>query len=145
MSTPKADAFLDNLRIDDNENLMVEITLDSNTHTFLLNRHSKPSRNVSKQQALDKIKEKLQSIKGEIVENMNENIRDQCSKDTHFYSWSGLNLEDTSLSIEERMERLNDLITLFCTEKIHLVSTYKNKKETETVEDLWNGFEVGYF
>ena len=145
IKTPKADAFLNGLEIDNNGNLTAKIDLNGDIHTFNLNRHSKPSRTKTKEEVLNDIKKKLEEIKQEIVNNIKENIKDQCGEDTHFYSWSGMNLEDTTLTIEDRIKRLNDLITMFCTEKIHLVSEYANKKETETKECLWKGYKVNIF
>ena len=57
-------------------------------------------------------------------------------------TWSGLNLEDRDMPSDDQTHQLRDLITLFCIDKIHLVSKYSNKKETQTTADIWKDYKV---
>ena len=142
LATPAAEKFLESLDIDENDNTTVNIELNGNKHCFLLNKHSKPSRHRSKNEILECIKEELISLKDEILGNIKANIKDQCGEETHFYSWSGLTIEDQVMSSDDRIHLLRDLITLFCIDKIHLVSKYSNKRETQTTADMWKDYKV---
>ena len=98
-----AEKFLESVDIDENGNMTVNIELNGNKYCFLLNRHSKPSRHRSKNEILECIKEELISLKDEILGNIKANIKDQCGEETHFYSWSGLNLEDQNMPCDDRI------------------------------------------
>ena len=142
LATPAAEKFLESLDIDENNNMTVNIELNGNKHCFLLNKHCKTSRHRSKNEILECIKEELISLKDEILGNIKANIKDQCGEETHFYSWSGLNLEDQDMSCDDRIHQLRDLITLFCVDKIHPVFKYSNKKETQATADMWKDYKV---
>ena len=142
LAIPAAKKFLEGLDIDENDNMTVDIKLNGNKHGFLLKRHSKSSRHRSKNEILERIKEELISLKDEILETIKANIKDQSGEDTHFYSWSGLNLQDQDMSCDNQIHQLRDMITLFCVDKIHLISMYSNKKKTHTTTDMQKDYKV---
>lgn len=127
LTTPAAEIFLEGLDIGENGNMTVDIELNDSRYSFLLNRHSKPSRHGSKNEMLKYIKEVFISLKDEILQNIKGNIKDQCGEEARFYSWFRLDLEDQDISCDDRIHQLRDLITLFCVNKLHLVSKYSNK------------------
>ena len=144
LQTPNANEFKDSLRIDQNGNVLVDTKVMGNNHTMMLNHPHKPSRHTTEAERLQKIKDSMVNLKERIVENIVSNVEDQCGENTFYYSWSGLDLE-VPISIDSRIERLKDLITLFCTEKIHTVSRYNNAAETIIIPDTWEGYEVCFF
>ena len=142
IATPSADLFKERLRFDDNGNLLCNIPIKGNNHTLTLNHPYKHQRNVSEEQRLQNVKDSLTSLKMKITENMVENIKNQCSDDTYYYSWLGLDLEIPGLSIQDRIDRMNDLFAIYCTEKIHPVSKYSNNQETELSVEKYFGYVV---
>ena len=90
--------------------------------------------------ALNNIKNRLSGLKLSVLENLERNIKDQCSEDSAFYLWSGLDLADKSVSLDERLKKLEDLIETFCNGEVITVSKYLDNKETSLVPDQWNGF-----
>ena len=44
LKTPKADVFLNSLKLDSNGNLLSDVTINEKKHTLLLNKHHKPTR-----------------------------------------------------------------------------------------------------
>ena len=140
-TTPSADAFFVSLEFDGNGNLNGSTLVSGNPHTMMLNHPHKPSRGVSEEQRLEKVKYDLENVKDAITKNIIENVRDQCTEETYYYCWSGLDLS-LKLSIEQRKERLSDIVTLFCTTKVHTVQKYTNAKEEATVNDIWEGYKV---
>ena len=46
------------------------------------------------------------------------------------------------LSVLDRITRLKDIITLYCTAKVNIVQKYTNQKEEDTVVDTWKGYDV---
>ena len=44
LRTPEADAFLNNLKLDSNENFLPDVIISGKKHTLLLNKHHKPAR-----------------------------------------------------------------------------------------------------
>ena len=141
IATPSADKFHDSLFFDENGNLMCIIKVGDNEHTLLLNHPHKKTRGVTEIQRLQNVKDTLASLKTKIKDNMVENILDQCSEETFFYNWSGLDLE-IPLSTADRVARLHELISLFCTETSHLVSKYTNSTENDTEADKYFEHEV---
>ena len=141
-STPKSDAFSRNLDIDGKGNTTATLTIGEENHQLLLNHHSKSQRFKSKEETLNNIQESLEDLKARILDNISSNIKDQCGQDSKYYCWSGLNLEDRTLSLEDRISRLGDIFASFSTDKRHLVSEYSNSKETKTKPALWNGYKV---
>ena len=112
LTAPAAEIFLEGLDIDKSGNMTVDIEVNGNKYSFLLNRHRKPSRHRSKNEMLECIKEELISLKGEILQNIKANIKDKCGEEAHFYFWSALNLEDQDISCDDQIHQLRDLITI---------------------------------
>ena len=136
IDTPFADVFVEKLQLDSNGNLLARVkTNNGSLHTLMLNHPHKTTRGVSEVQRLQKIKDNLKLLKIKIVENMVSNIRDQCSEETFFYNWSGLDLEISGISIRDRINRMDDLWYIFCQERVHLVCSYKDKGEKELIAD----------
>ena len=77
------------------------------------------------------MKEELGNLKEKIVSNIIGNVWDQFDRLTFYYSWSGLDLS-LPLSIEERVNCLRDLISIYCSDCVHTVSEYADTKETVT-------------
>ena len=65
----------------------------------------------------------------------------QCDQSTFYYSWSRLDLS-LPLSIEETVNCLRDLISIYCSDRVHTVSEYADTKETVTRPRLWEGLLV---
>ena len=76
------------------------------------------------------------------MKNLDCNIKDQCSKDSKFYSWSGLDLTEKSANLGERSEQLENLIETFCNEEVVTGSKYMHNKERSITPDYWNGFFI---
>ena len=93
IETPRAEKFCNSLKVDDNDNLIV---MESEEHELLLSNYHKGNRNVSEAERVQKLQEKLQSIKEEILKNIEENIKDQCGQDTNYFLWSVLDLSNKS-------------------------------------------------
>ena len=89
METPRADKFCNSLKVDANGNLIV---MESEEHELLLSNYHKGNRNVFEAERVQKLQEKLHSIKEEILKNIEENIKDQCGQDTNYFLWSVLDL-----------------------------------------------------
>ena len=137
IATPTADEFLDLLQLDPNGNLNVELELNSNKHKLRLSNTHKPTRGQSEVERLNKLKEKLVLIKTEIVKNIEGNIRDQCDDQTQYYGWSALDLADTTASLELRVNKIQELMSMFTANTIHTVKKYANAKETKLEADKW--------
>ena len=141
LKTPKADAFLDSLESDGNENFLSKVTINGTSHSILLNKHHTSSRGKIQEEVLALLKESLNKLKHRILTNIKDNINDQCGEDTFYYCWLALDLSDKS-SIEEHCIKMKDLLTILCTENIHAIKRYKSKKEDDVEPDLWNGHKV---
>ena len=141
VKTPSADKFKDSLRLDENVNLLADTEIKDNIPTIMLNHPHKPSRHITKEERILKIKEGLTKLKERITANIEPNILDQCGKNTFYYCWSGLDLSD-KIPSDTRIECLRDVITLLCTVKVHTIGRYNDYKESEIVPDLWNGYTV---
>ena len=59
VKTPGADKFKDFLRLDENGNLLADTEIKDNIHTMMLNHPHKPSRYVTEEEQILKIKEGL--------------------------------------------------------------------------------------
>ena len=90
IATPSADKLFDALDIDANGNLHANVTVQGKEHTLRFSNYHKSSRSSSASSRLDKIKGNLERIKNDILDNINNNIKDQCSSDTQYFNWSGL-------------------------------------------------------
>ena len=138
--TPSADKFKDSLRLGENGNL-ADTEIKDNIHTMMLNHPYKPSRHITEEERILKIKEGLTKLKERIIVNTEANIHNQCGENTFYYCWSGLDLSD-KIRTDTRIERLRDVITLLCTVKVRTVGRYNDRKESEIVPDLWSGYIV---
>ena len=141
VKTPSTDKFKDSLRLDENANLLADTEIKDNIPTMMLNHPHKPSRHITKEERILKIKEGLTKLKERIIVNIEANIHDQCGKNTFYYCWSGLDLSD-KIPTDTKIECLRDVITLLCTVKVHTVGRYNDYKESEIVPDLWNGYTI---
>ena len=137
METLEADKFKESLHLDINGNLNADVVKDNgNSHTLRMSNTHKPSRHDSPQDVrLQRVKDKLESIKVDVIANVEHNIMDQCSEDTLFYCWSGFDLENC-INLDERCNRSRDLFVLFCMEKVHTVQKFEDKKEKKLVCSL---------
>ena len=111
-----------------------------------LNQHSKPSRSQpTSEKVVQSIKDDLINIKQRTLKNIKENILDQCDEDTFYYCWSGLDLE-IKVSIHIRINRLRDIVSRFCSERIHVVQKFTSpnhdKENDLTISDKWEGYEM---
>ena len=140
VETSSADSFLESLQFDDNGNLLGVTKCERENHTMTLNYSHHPSRNTFDTR-LHSLKNELKAVKVRIVDNIVDNVRDQCDDQTYFYAWSGLDLE-LKLSVTERVNRLRDIINVYCTERVHTVQKYRTQKEEDTVADNWEGYQV---
>ena len=141
VKTPSTDKFKDLLRLDENGNLLADTEIKDNIHTMMLNQPHKPSRHITEEERILKIKEGLTKLKERIIANIETNIHDQCGKNTFNYCWSGLDLSD-KIPTNTRIKCLRDVITLLCTFKVHTVGRYNDCEELEIVPDSWNGYTV---
>ena len=141
VKTPSADKFKDSLRLDENGNLLADTEIKDNIHTMMLNHPHKPSRHITEEERILKIKEGLTKLKERIIANIEGNIHHQCGENTFYYCWSGLDLSD-KISTDTRIERLRDLIILLCTVKDHTVGRHNDREESEIVPDLCTGYTV---
>ena len=88
------------------------------------------------------MKSKVTDIKARTLINIENNIKDQCSEDTHYLSWSGLDLGDKSMSLEQHLERLASIIELYCVGTTRTVCKYTNKTEKNMEPDTWVGYII---
>ena len=142
METLEADKFKESLHLDINGNLNADVVKNNgDSHILHMSNTYKPSRHDSEDTRLQRVKDKLESIKVDVIANVEHNIMDQCSEDTLFYCWSGFDLENC-INLDERCNRLRDLFVLFCMEKVHTVQKFEDMKEKKLVDALWRGYQV---
>ena len=123
LKTPNADALLEGLHSDRNQNIMADIKMKDAVHTVTLN--SKVTRGVT----LDKVKEKLVKSEMEILQCMADNILSLNSNDV---SLAELMIAFDLSSEEDYVARASKVMSLYdvyCQERVH------NLEE-------WNGFKV---
>ena len=127
---PSADKFKDSLRLDENGNLPADTEIKDNIHTMMLNHPHKPSRHVTEEQRILKIKEGLTKLKERIIAKIEANIQDQCSENTFYYCWSGLDLSD-KIPTHTRIEP-SEMLLHFCVQSKSIpltdIMTEKNQK-----------------
>jgi len=121
--------------VDENGNLLVDTEIKDNIHTMMLNHSHKPSKHVTEEERILKIKEGLTKLRENIIANIEANIHDQCGENTFYYCWSVLDLSE-KIPTDTRIERLRNVITLLCTFKVHTVGKYNVRKESEIVPEL---------
>ena len=87
---------------------------------MLLNFPHKQIRRQSQDERLIETKNQSTDLKNRIIKNIAENVRNQCDVSTDYYCWSGLD-PALKISTEAREQRLIDLITIYCNDKVHTV------------------------
>ena len=144
MDCPTADKFLDSLSIDENGNLnFKEVHLET-THNLRLADSHRPNRGRSEDEKLQRIKDGLIKIKSDVLNNIHDNLKDQISEKTFFYNWSGMDLNDKSQDLEERISRLNPLFDVFTSERVHNVQKFRTANEggNDTIPLVWNSRKI---
>ena len=128
--TPKADEFSNNITLDNNGNVMVELkTAHGEKHTLSLSNPHKSSRGHTENMMLNQLKVKLQDICDKILENISGNIKDQCSEEANYYTWSAFDLADQT-PLQDRLTKMKPLIEKLTSNTPHEVKRYTNKTET---------------
>ena len=120
LTAPSADAFQDLLHFNQNGNLLGATKCGVNVHIMMLNQPHKPSRHVTENERLEKVKAELNAVKEKILNNISQNVKDLCDTETYYFSWSSLDLQ-LKLSVPDRITHLKYIITLYCTTKVHIV------------------------
>ena len=141
LTTSLADAFHYLLHFDLNGNLLGTTKCGGNVRSMMLNHPHKPSRHVTEDERLEKVKTELTAVKEKILASIIQNVKDQCETETYYFSWSGLDLQ-LKLSVPDRITCLKVIMTLYSTPKVHIVQKYTNQKEEDTVADTWEGYKV---
>ena len=142
MDTPTPDKLLDGLWFDEYGNLHGNVTHNEGVHTLRFSDYHKPSRTVPNESRLQTLKDNLNKTKEEVLNNIKDNIQDQCSSETMYYNWSGLDFSIRGLLADDRALRLEPLFQIFCTEKSHTVQKYLDAKETKCEDATWNGYKI---
>ena len=106
LDTPKADAIINNMEVDQNSNITVEVEMKGELHKLTLN--SKITRNVG----LDQVKDGLIKSKGEIISCIVENIRDQNGEDSLPAKMDVFNLEARD-DLQSRLDKLENLYDVY--------------------------------
>ena len=123
-------------------NLIGILNIQNKTsHNILLNYHSKSTRGKSKEEVLTELKEKLSKLKDDVQQNLISNLQDQNSEQSWYLNWLGLDLT-ISLSLDQHMNRLLEVIHLYITKYAHVKANYANDKHKDVEDDLWEGHSV---
>lgn len=77
--------------------------------------------------------------------NLEGSIKNQWSEDSVFYSWPELDLTDKSASLDEHLEKIENLVEEICNGEVVIESKYTNSKETDMILNHWNGFLLKLF
>ena len=83
----------------------------------------------------------MNELRAKVTENVSQNIRSQCDENTYFYSWSGLDLQD-SISLQSRLERMKELFAALCYGKDHQLMKYTNEAKQTLSVDEFEGYSV---
>ena len=89
------------------------------------------------------LKETLSKLKDNVQQNLISNLQDQNSEQSWYWSWSGLDLT-ISLSLDQCINRLLEVIQLFATEYVHVKAKYANDKHKDVEDDLWEDYSVHF-
>ena len=84
---------------------------------MMLNHLHKPSRHVTDNERLEKVKTELTVVKEKTLTNIIQNKKDQCGAGTYYFSLSGLD-HHLKLSVPDKITCLKDIIILYCTAKV---------------------------
>lgn len=112
----KFDKFLESLFEDDYGNIVVKTEMGGNTQTITLNTSSRSVRRKKGDQEkrkVEEIKEKASDLKNEIVDNLMENVFDQCQSGTLIEFSSAFDLHRT-LNLDDRVEYIRQLAEVYC-------------------------------
>ena len=86
LDTPEADEFKNSLRFDDNGNMLGTLKLTGKNHDIQLSHHSKPSRQLQREEQLHHVNTKLDEVKEKVIKNLVDNIEDQNSESTWYWN-----------------------------------------------------------
>ena len=120
-----SDAFINDLSIDDNGNLIFKVEGQELT----LNHNHRTGRHASADGVLNNVKTELLDIQERVIKNITENIQDQCDKSSIYYLWSFLDFERKD-ELDCRKKNLRELLKIFCTSTVH------------EMEEEWNGYHI---
>ena len=147
LKTPNADALLEGLHSDRNQNIMADIKMKDAVHTVTLN--SKVTRGVT----LDKVKEKLVKSKMEILQCMADNILSLNGNDgslAELMSAFDLSSEE---DYEARASKVMSPYDVYCQDRVHDLEEWNRFKvkvnfpkridctKSELLSQLKKGFE----
>ena len=104
------------------------------SHEIRRNRYSKPTRGKRKEEVLTELKENLSKLKDDVQQNLISNLQDQNSDQSWHWNWSGLDLT-ISISLDQRINRLLEVIRLCTTEYVHVKAKYVNDKHKDVEDD----------
>ena len=136
--TTRADDFCAGLHFDGNNNLIAQLTINNSTHTFVLNRNSRPRRGTSQEESLNAIKAQLENVKSDVMKNAIENVKSLTAKEeTCYFMWAGLDLE-SKFDVSERLVNLSPLVSLFTEGRIQQVLDVNDCKTAV----VWQGYTV---
>ena len=120
------------------ETSMVELkAMHGEKHTIRLSTSHKLSRGQTEDMRLNQINTKLLDICAKILDNISDNIKDQCSEETNYYTWSAFDLADQT-PLQDRVTKMRPLIEKLTSNTHHEVKRYTNKAETNMEAFLWN-------
>ena len=111
-------------------------------HDLKLSNNNRPGRTISETERFVHVKDKALKIKGDILTNMGDNIRDQCNNETNYYHWLTFDLSDKTLNLDQRIERGRVLLEILTSEVIHTVHHFANAKQTNLEANQWLGYTV---
>ena len=134
---PKLDKFLSNLSEDDDGNVILEVMTGGNIQTITLNVSSKSNRARKGVIITDKIqliRNKAEELKNQITANMMENVEDQSQADTIVEYSSAFDMHRTCLTFEERIEYVQQLSSIYCTDYVHHIE--------EEGDPFWDDYDI---
>ena len=102
----------------------------------------KPTRGKSEDQRRASVKEKMEKIKTDVLNNIYQNLAEQIEDESYYSAWSGLDLADKECSIEERVTNLDSLLNIFANEKVHEVKKCADSKETQLTPFKWREHSI---
>ena len=111
----------------------MELKLHGNTNKLSLSNPHKPFRWRSETERLNKMKADLTSSKQDLKTSVRK-------KQIILYGVAWISL--FFVSLDNRFNKLRNLLKIFCTEKVHTVQEYSNTGETNTEDIIWRGHEV---
>ncbi|XP_072024708.1 uncharacterized protein [Amphiura filiformis] len=152
ITTPQADGMLEQLEMDIHGNLYLTVIVKNQEHKLRLNYQHRGRRGGNEgDAALQLIKAQLSDLKRRVLQNIEENIKDQ-TKDTLASSFAALDLDSTE-SLETRLDLVAALWDTYGRDYTHTIPekycdmnitvTYK-KKISCSLSDLQEEFRRAY-